>query len=127
MTEDFTGTLSAFIDGETIDPDRFGAALEDPAARAALVDFVRMRAAMRAVDQPLPASLVTFRPALGEPRESKGRVLHWPAVAALLVFVFLAGLLAPRPWKPRTESTDAPPAPSRIEKFTPGVDWHQSN
>jgi hypothetical protein len=124
MTEDFTGTLSAFIDAETIDPDRFAAALEDPGARAALVDFVRMRAAMRTGDQPLPASLGTFR----RPPVGGLRVLRWPAVAALLVLVFLAGLAAPRPWQTAREpSSETPPAPARIEKFTPGVDWHQSN
>ena len=135
MTEDFTDTLSAFVDGEAIDPDRLAAALEDPGARAALVDFVRMRAVVRAGDQPLPASLGTFRPALSERSESKGpppvgglRLLRWPAVAALLILVFLAGLAAPRPWQtPQERSSETPPAPARIEKFTPGVDWHQSN
>jgi hypothetical protein len=123
MIEDFTGTLSAFIDGEVIDPDRFAAALEDPGARAALVDFVRMRAAVRAGDQPLPASLSAFK----RPPAAGHRVVRWPAVAALLVLMFLAGLLAPHPWRPRSDAADAPPTPSRIEKFTPGVDWHQSN
>jgi hypothetical protein len=124
MTEDFTGTLSAFVDGETIDPDRLAAALEDPGARAAVVDFVRMRAVVRAGDQPLPASLGTFR----RPPVGGLRLLRWPAVAALLVLVFLAGLAAPRPWQTAPEpSSETPPAPARIEKFTPGVDWHQSN
>jgi hypothetical protein len=124
MTEHFTDTLSAFVDGEPIDPDRLAAALEDPGARAAVVDFVRMRAVVRAGDQPLPASLGTFR----RPPVGGLRVLRWPAVAALLVLVFLAGLAAPRPWQTAPEpSSETPPAPARIEKFTPGVDWHQSN
>ena len=124
MTEDFTDTLSAFVDGEAIDPDRLAAALEDRGARAALVDFVRMRAVVRAGDQPLPPSLGTFR----RPPSAGLRVLRWPAVAALLILVFLAGLAAPRPWQTAREpSPETPPAPARIEKFTPGVDWHQSN
>jgi hypothetical protein len=124
MTDNFTDTLSAFVDGEPIDPDRLAAALEDSGARAAVVDFVRMRAVVRAGDQPLPASLGAFR----RPPVGGLRVLRWPAVAALLVLVFLAGLAAPRPWQtPPEPSSETPPAPARIEKFTPGVDWHQSN
>lgn len=123
MTDDLTDTLSSFIDGEAIDPDRFAAALEDPGARAALVDFVRMRAAVRAGDQPLPPRLA----ALARGRPVAARLVRWSAVAALLILVFLAGLLAPHPWRPRSDAANAPPTPSRIEKFTPGVDWHQSN
>ena len=129
MIDDFTDTISTFLDGEPVDADRLAAALEDPDARAVLVDFVRMRAVMRAGDLPLPASLKSLRSALSERSESKGaRLLRWPAAAALLVLVFLAGLVAPRPWDaPVDRATDAPPAPTRVEKFTPGVDWHPSN
>ena len=125
MTDDhFTPALSAFVDGEPVDVDQLAAALEDPQGRAALIDFVRMRAAMRAGEPPLPASLGRMRPApsAGMP------LLRWPAVAALLVLVFLAGLLAPRPWATNLdERAEAPPAPTRVERFTPGVDWHPSN
>ena len=123
MTEDFTATLSAFIDGEPIDADRFAAALEDPSARAALVDFVRMRAVVRAGDRPVPPRLAS----LARGRPVAGRWVKWPAVAALLILVFLAGFLTPHSWRPRTDSPGAAPTPSRIERFTPGVDWHQSN
>lgn len=122
MIDDFTDTISTFVDGEPVDADRLAAALEDPTARAALVDFVRMRAAVRAGELPLPASLGLATLAHGS------RLLRWPVAAALLVLVFLAGLLAPRPWvAPVDRATDAPPAPTRVEKFTPGVDWHPSN
>ena len=118
-----TDTISAFVDGEFVDPDQLATALEDPEGRATLVDFVRMRAAMRAGEQPLPASLTSLRPTA-----SRLRVLPWPAVAALFILVFLAGLLAPRPWaKPLDDRGDTPPAPTRVERFTPGVDWHPSN
>lgn len=124
MTEDFTDTVSAFVDGEVVDPGRLATALEDREARGALVDFVRMRAAVRAGDQPLPASLSTLR----RPPVTGLRLLRWPAVAALLVLVFLAGLVAPRPWQtPPDAGRETPPRPARIEKFTPGVDWHQSS
>ena len=125
MTDDhFTPAISAFVDGETVDPDQLAAALEDPDGRAALVDFVRMRAAVRLSETPLPQSLRTFR----RPPTPAVRLLRWPAVAALLVLVFLAGLLVPRPWTTGPEErADAPPAPTRVERFTPGVDWHPSN
>ena len=124
MIDDFTPTISAFVDGEPVDPNHLAMALEDPEARAALVDFVRMRAAVRAGDPPLPASLGSLR----HPPTGPLPGLRWAAVAALLILVFLAGLMAPRPWAPgRGASAEAPPAPARIEKFTPGVDWHQGN
>lgn len=118
-----TDTISAFVDGEPVDPDQLATALEAPEGRAALVDFVRMRAAMRAGEPPLPASLGSLR------RTPVGlRLVRWPAVAALLLLVFLAGLLAPRPWtRPQAPPDDGPPVPTRIERFTPGVDWHPSN
>jgi hypothetical protein len=124
MIDHHTHTISAFVDGEPVDADHLAAALEDPDARATLVDFVRMRAAVRAGDSPLPASLNRFR----KPPMVTVRLLRWPAVAALLVLVFLAGLLAPRPSTsgPGVDFGD-PPRPTRVEKFTPGVDWYQSN
>ncbi len=124
MIDDYTHTISAFVDGEAVDADHLAAALEDPDARAALVDFVKMRAAVRTGNPPLPASLTTFRqrPAAGF------RLLRWPAIAALLVLVFLAGLMVPRPSASDPDiGPGDPPPPSRVEKFTPGVDWHQSN
>ena len=123
MMDDYTRTISTFVDGEPVEPDLLADALEDPGARALLVDFIRMRAAVRAEQPPLPLSLSTFRchPIAGM------RLLRWPAVAALLVLVFLAGLVAPRPWTSERDEVAEAPAPTRIEKFTPGVDWHQSN
>ena len=130
MTDDhFTPAISAFVDGEPVDVDQLAAALEDPQGRAALIDFVRMRAAMRAGEPPLPASLASLRPTGKRPFDSlRSLRAGWPAVAALLVLVFLAGLLAPRPWATNLdERAEAPPAPTRVERFTPGVDWHPSN
>ena len=44
MTEIHTQILSAFCDGEIVDPDLFAGALADPHGRAALVDFSRLPA-----------------------------------------------------------------------------------
>ena len=141
MTDDhLTPAISALVDGEPVDPDQLAAALEDPEGRAALIDFVRMRAAMRAGEPPLPGSLASLRPTGKRPFDSlrslragpfdslRSLRAGWPAVAAVLVLVFLAGLFAPRPWTTNVdERADAPPAPTRVERFTPGVDWHPSN
>ena len=123
MTTSDTEILSALLDGEPVDADRVAMALEDPAARAALVHFVRLREAVRNDPIPLPASLSAVQPhAL-----SLGR-FRWPAVAAALLVMFLAGWFAPRPWNGHApQGADVPPTPTRVEKFVPGVDWHQSN
>lgn len=119
MNETHTAVVSAFLDNEPVDPDALGAALDDPEGRAALVDFVRLRQGLGAGTDPLPASLATLR------RRPVARIaaLRWSAAAALLVLVFLAGWLAPRPWTREALSAAAPPEPARVEKFEPGVDW----
>ena len=112
-------TMSALWDGEPVDPDALAAALGDSAARAALVDFARMRAEMRADISPLPASLGTMR------RSHAITRLRLPigAVAALLLIVLFTGWMLPRPWVESRE--DLPPAPARTLTFEPGVDWKQ--
>lgn len=112
--------LSALLDGEPVDPDALSHVLDEPAARAALVDFVRLRDATRRDVGPLPASLEQLR---GSGRYRS--VLHIAAAAAVLVLVFLAGLLTPLPG--RGSEDTVPPQPTRVEKFEPGVDWHQGN
>lgn len=113
-----TAVLSAFLDHEPVDPDALAAALDDPEARAALVDFVRLRQGLGPASEALPASLQTLRrrPVV------RTMALRWSAAAALLVLVFLAGWMAPRP-AGDTRGVTAPPDPVRVEKFVPGVDW----
>jgi hypothetical protein len=122
MTTD-TEILSALLDGEPVDADRLALTLEDASARATLVDFVRLRTVARD-DEPVPASVSRLR------RRSAAQLLRWPAVAAALLVVFLAGWFAPRPSRgpsPSSASTELPPEPARVEKFVPGVDWHSTN
>jgi hypothetical protein len=114
-----TEVLSAFVDGEPVEPSLLAAALDDPDARAALVDFVRFRDVARADSEVLPAALERL------PLPTRqGRVLRWAAAAAVLLLMFVAGLLAPQPWRQAPDSSDTPPQPTRIERFEPGVDWH---
>jgi hypothetical protein len=118
MTEIHTQVLSAFCDGEIVDPDLFAAALADPHGRAALVDFARLRAAV-APAGPLPASLASLR-------RSPARFTAWAVTAAaaalVLLIVAVASLLPPTFF---TRSIDqSPPAPSRVMRYESGVDWH---
>ena len=114
-----TEALSALVDGEPVDPALLAAALEDPDARAALVDFVRFRDAARADTTVLPAGLDRLRQ-----RPPLPRAFRWTAAAAVLALMFVAGMLAPQPWRQDPASSEAPPQPTRIERFEPGVDWH---
>ena len=113
-------TMSALWDGESVEPDALAAALADPAARAALVDFARIRAEVRADVSALPASLVTMR------RSAATTPVRLPlgAVAALLLIMLFTGWMLPRPWAESRE--DLPPAPARTLTFEPGVDWKQA-
>jgi hypothetical protein len=114
-------TMSALWDGEPLDPDALAAALADPVARAALVDFARIRAQVRADVSLLPASLVTMR----HSHAIRGVRLPLGAVAALLLIVLLTGWMLPRPWIESREQ-DLPPEPARTVTFEPGVDWQSA-
>jgi hypothetical protein len=114
-------TMSALWDGEPVDPDALAAALGDPSARAALVDFARMRAAVRADESQLPASLETMRSSHAITRVR----LPLGAVAALLLIMLFTGWMLPRPWADSREE-DLPPAPARTLTFEPGVDWQSA-
>jgi len=118
MTDTHTEILSAFCDGQVVDPDRLADALADPRAREALVDFARLRAAVTS-SSPLPASLTRLRPAPAR------RPQLWAAMAgaaAMLVLVALTFALLPRTWISR-EASDGPPSPARTIRYEPGVDW----
>ena len=122
MNSTYSETLSAFMDGEAVDPATLAAALEDGAAREALVDFARLRHAAQAASPALPSSLARRQGHAA----SRIAALRWFAAAALLVLAFLAGLLTPLPTR-GSRSSDVPPQPSRTERFEPGVDWHETN
>jgi negative regulator of sigma E activity len=122
MTDAHTEVLSAFCDGEAVDPDALAAALADPAGREVLVDFARLRAAVVST-APMPASLARLRPsAIRRVHGWSGRAAV--AAAAAVVFLLMTAWFAPRPWFTGGGRGNAPPSPSRVVRYEPGVDWH---
>jgi hypothetical protein len=118
MTDMHSELLSTFCDGAVVDPDLLAAALDDPRARDVLVDFARLRAAVTS-SRPLPDSLSRLRPARGR------RPQVWAAIAgaaAMLVLLALTFAMLPRNWFVRSAET-TPPAPTRVIRYQPGVDW----
>jgi hypothetical protein len=117
MTDLHTEVLSAFCDGAVVDPDLLAEALANPRAREALVDFARLRAALVCSD-PLPASLDRLSPVRAR------RATLWAGIvgaAAMLVLAVLTFTILPRSWF--IPQGEAPPAPSRVVSYQPGVDW----
>jgi hypothetical protein len=111
-TEERFEVLSALLDREAVDPDALARALDDPAGRAQLVDFARLRARVQqefAVDD---AVTPTARP-------SNAR--RWLARAALVLLPLSLGLFGGAWWVEQRELR--PPAPDRVVQFVPGVDW----
>jgi hypothetical protein len=100
--------LSALIDREPVDADVLARVLEEPANRALLVDFVRLRAATDAGE---PGAW-EWRPPVGV-AASPGRrgPAWWRAVAAVLLVAFGMGA----GWW--LSAHEAPPAPDRIVRF----------
>jgi hypothetical protein len=120
MSDTHTEILSAFCDGEAVDPDVLAEALADSRARDALIDFARLRAAV-AVTTPVPASLAGLRDSPAPPRLGGWTVVA--AAAAMVLLIVVSAALLPRTLF--TRSTDqSPPSPSRVLRFEPGVDWH---
>jgi hypothetical protein len=114
-TEERDTQLSALVDREMVDPDALAMALEDPAGRAQLVDFVRLRA--RVADEFAVADGVA-----GPARVlRRWRVKAWIARVALVLLPLSLGGAAGAWFVERRESR--PPTPTRIVQFVPGVDW----
>jgi hypothetical protein len=101
--------LSALLDREPVDPDRLAVLLERADARALLVDFVRLRAALSAdagEARPVLSSIARSRPTIA-----------WPLfqIAAAILLVALGAFAGHR----LTPGDDAPPEPTRVVRLVP--------
>jgi hypothetical protein len=113
--------LSAFVDGESFEPSEVAAVLAEPGARDMLVDFVLLRRAVEAGEEPSPEFVSEMRARLRPRRVPRG--LRLLAAAAVVMLAVLGALdLGGLGWSVPTK--DAPPAASRELRFDPGVDWH---
>jgi hypothetical protein len=108
--------LSALIDREAVDPDVLAAALDDPAGRAMLVDFVRLRLELQREDA--DTDDLEARRLEAAPRSSF-RVRRLAAAVLLPLAIGLASGW----WLADRSAEVKPPTPSRVLSFTPGVDW----
>ena len=113
--------LSAFVDGETVDPAELAAALEAPGARELLLDLVRLRAALVEDARPSAPFVDQMRRKLAERARPRPRMLRWAAAAAIGALALLGARDIGRLFR---MGGDEPPRPARVLRYEPGVDWH---
>jgi hypothetical protein len=120
MNDTHFDIISAFLDGEAVDPDALAATLAHSDARALLADFLKLRATMDDDDGALPPSLMRLR---------ARRVAMWSAPVPLPVAVMLALLVGAASFAVSERPADAPgpPAATRTIRFESGVDWQTVN
>jgi hypothetical protein len=119
--------LSAFVDGEPVDPGALTDALMAPGGREALVAFARLRADIGADDsRPSTRFYREMQRRLGGKRWRGWTSWHALRRAAALVVLGLAGLgVNDLVTRLRDSRSDEPPRATRVLRFTPGVDWKE--
>ena len=113
MTTDHAELLSAFMDGEAVEPAALARALDDPDARRALVAFASVRQGLHA---PAPGEgdwVVQQGARLAGPRRAM-RPWSLAAAAAVLTAAIGAGMVAER-----ARTREAPPQPARVVELEP--------
>ncbi len=126
MTRDPLEVLSAFLDGEVLEPELVARALASPGAREALVDFAALRSAIAADrSTPSPAFHRSMRRRLEGGaafgfRGLRSAVLGFAAVLLLAVGIAAGFKLANRG---AAGPHRLPPPATREVEFTRGVDW----
>ena len=123
MREDFE-VLSAVLDGAAVDIGQLATALEDPEGRQVFVDFVKLRQAAASDDMTPRREFyqrVVRDLTLDLPVRRRG--LPYPLAAAAVVFAMLLGSLIDQNFIRQDPAEAAPPEPTRVLRFEPGVDW----
>ncbi len=111
MAHDDHEVLSALLDREPVLPDALATVLEEPAGRALLVDFVRLRHILHA-----DGYVESTEDAVGTIQPSGwGRAIR--RAAAVLLLIGAGGLGGM--WLAHDERDSPPPEPSRIVKLEP--------
>jgi hypothetical protein len=116
-------TISAFIDGEPVDPVRLADALGTPAGREYLVDLLRLGALVAEAETDAVGA------ALGSVRKESRR---WLVAAAVVLVVgigaFAAGMQAGQqalPVSTTAQQQDAP-LPDRVIELRDGTEWRNN-
>ncbi len=120
--------LSALVDGEEVtDLAVLAEALAAGEGREALLEFVRLRAAVRADEsRPRPEFYEKVRPVLGRSGGRVGRPFLRGLAAAVVFVLGTAGLVDLGLRLRGEKAADQPPRATRVLRFEPGVDWHTS-
>jgi len=120
---DANEVLSAFVDGEAVDPAELAAALGEPGAREVLIDFIRLRAAVADESRPSDALVQRIRKRLGgRVGRQAPRLLRLAAAAVITALATLGTFDLVRGLRPGP-GPDEPPVATRVIHFEPGVDW----
>jgi hypothetical protein len=123
MREDFE-VLSAVLDGDSVDIAQLESALADAEGRRLFVDFVRLRQTA-AKDPAAPRrefyDEVVRDLTANQPFRRRG--LPFPLAAAAVVGAMLLGSMLDLNFISDDRAAAAPPEPTRVLRFEPGVDW----
>jgi hypothetical protein len=123
MNSDVKEVLSAFVDGERVEPAELASALGEPGAREALIDFVRLRAELADDGGPSERFAREMRTQLDDHRGRRPpRPLRLVAAAAVFLLATLGAFDLGRRLGP-DRTPDQPPPVARVIRFEPGVDW----
>ena len=116
MKTEWADALSRLTDGEPADAGLVADALESLEMRQLLVDYVRLRTAVREDRaDPSAAFYTRMRGTFGARRpQSVARLTSFPVAAAFVLAVLLTGL-GVESWRHWRE--DTPPRPARVLRF----------
>jgi hypothetical protein len=134
MRPEYGELLSAFVDGECVDPGALAEALTDPEAAAMLVSIAQVRSEIRSdASQPSPAFYHRMEAAL-QPRGIRRLLairpsVSWPITIGMTAAALATGMLvAPRigpahegSLRPPPVAGTAPPAAAQVSRRPPAV------
>jgi negative regulator of sigma E activity len=115
MESEVMEVLSAFVDGERVEPEALTEALLAPGAREALVDFIHLRGCLASAPEPSAGFVRRVRGRLQ--RSRLPRVFRYAAAAAVLALAALGAVDLGHRILP--ERSVEPPTPTRIVE----VEW----